>query len=120
MKPLRRTHYEPTDVGQFIRLAYWGTWDRIVAVEGSWVAVVSLTPINMDWEHDQAGEVRQHCTSPEGNLLTLSLPEVVEEEIRAHGLGWVLDAQPGELLTRLLEGEIEDNRLNEMLRNAAS
>ena len=120
MKPLRRTHYEPTDVGQYIRLAYWGTWDRIVAVEGSWVAVVSLTPINRDWEHDpQTGTVRQHCTSPEGDLLTLSLPEVVEEEVRAHGLGWVLDAQPGELVARLIEEGVEDGVL-EMLRNAAS
>ena len=122
-QPVRRTHYLPEDVGNYIRLSYWGTWDRVIAVEdgGRWVAVVGLTPINGAWDReDKVGDPRCHCTSPEGDLMVEALPEKVEEAVRAHGLGWVLDASPGDLAKRFLDDGVSDSVLEGMLRGAIS
>jgi hypothetical protein len=122
-QPVRRTRYLPEDVGQYIRLSYWGTWDRVIAVrdDGRWVAVVGLTPINGDWDYEgKVGQPRYHCTSPEGDLAVAALPEKVEETVRAHGLGWVLDARPGDLARRFLKNGVSDRVLEEMLRGAIS
>jgi hypothetical protein len=120
-QPVRRTTYLPDDVGRYIRLSYWGTWDRVIAVDGPRVAVIGLTPVNRAWGHDdQVGQPRCHWTSPEGDLMVTGLPELIEEEVRAHGLGWALDAQPGDLVRRFLDDGVSDPILEGMLKAAAS
>lgn len=120
-RPVRRTYYHPEDVGKYIRLSYWGTWDRVIAVDGRRVAVIGLTPVNGAWDHEgKVGDPRCHSTSPAGDLMVEALPDKVEEAVRAHGLGWALDARPDALVHRLLEDGVSDPVLEGMLRGAAS
>lgn len=118
-RPIRRTFYVPEDAGKYVRLSYWGTWDRIIAVDGRTVAVIGLTPINRAWDHEgKVGQPRCHSTSPEGDLMTEELPDKVEEEVRAHGLGWILDARPGDLAARFLDDGVSDAVLERALKRA--
>lgn len=120
-QPVRRTDYRPEDVGKYIRLAYWGTWDRVIAVDGGRVVVIGLTPVNGAWGgEDKVGTVRYHLTSPEGDLMVEALPEKVEKIVRAHGLGWVLNAHPSDLAKRFLKNGVSDQVLEEMLLGAIS
>lgn len=76
----RKIHAKP---GQYVWSWYWRSWDRVLAVDGREVKVVTVTPVNGNWR--EVGEIRTHATPLERrDVVVDELPAEVEAEVVKH------------------------------------